>query len=380
MNILFYMTRYPGIGGIEKVTSIIAVALLENHSVAVLSHLHQNSCSVPTGVTLYYMPDSGHWNSVENIQYGNELMSSNNFDVIVYQDSYAPTEKIVCSMASNHRVPLIVFEHNSPLFVKKKRTLEPIISPTGLMRRILYPYLLWKEICRKRYLLSYSSKYILLSRGFIPEFCKLIGEREDNPKVSFIHNPIVHIKTTATRKKNVILCVSRLEKEKRIDLMLNIWHSISSKLVNWKFVIVGDGSERKSLERKIRRRNIPRVELMGYANPLSYYEEAKIFWMTSKFEGWGMTLVEAMQCACVPIVYDTFSSLQDIVDNGINGYIVPDNDFRIFMQRTLELARHEQNRERMALLCVDKSKQFDIVETIKQWTALLNSVVGNRNS
>lgn len=361
-------------------TSIIAVALLENHSVAVLSHLHQNSCSVPTGVTLYYMPDSGHWNSVENIQYGNELMSSNNFDVIVYQDSYAPTEKIVCSMASNHRVPLIVFEHNSPLFVKKKRTLEPIISPTGLMRRILYPYLLWKEICRKRYLLSYSSKYILLSRGFIPEFCKLIGEREDNPKVSFIHNPIVHIKTTATRKKNVILCVSRLEKEKRIDLMLNIWHSISSKLVNWKFVIVGDGSERKSLERKIRRRNIPRVELMGYANPLSYYEEAKIFWMTSKFEGWGMTLVEAMQCACVPIVYDTFSSLQDIVDNGINGYIVPDNDFRIFMQRTLELARHEQNRERMALLCVDKSKQFDIVETIKQWTALLNSVVGNRNS
>jgi len=48
--------------------------------------------------------------------------------------------------------------------------------------------------------------------------------------------------------------------------------------------------------------------------------------MTSRFEGWPMVLMEAMQMGVVPVVYNSFESLSDIVVDGENGYIIPNND------------------------------------------------------
>ena len=48
--------------------------------------------------------------------------------------------------------------------------------------------------------------------------------------------------------------------------------------------------ERDKLQSKVEKESIPRVEFMGFTNPIPYYQRSKIFWMTSKFEGWGLTL------------------------------------------------------------------------------------------
>ena len=130
--------------------------------------------------------------------------------------------------------------------------------------------------------------------------------------------------------------------------MLMIWQIIAKQLPDWKFVVVGDGNEKDILIKQAK--NIPRTEFVGYAKPDSYYKKSKIFMMMSQFEGWGMTIVESMHYGCVPVVYDSFSALADIIDNSVNGFIIPNNDISEYESAIITLARNEDIRKKCLCL------------------------------
>lgn len=375
MDLLFYLTRYPGVGGIENVTNMIAKRLLDGNQISILAHIQQEGVIPIGGVTLFAMPNDKEWSAVENFEYVDKVIGERHFDAIIYQDSYAPTEHIVCEVAQKHNIPLYVFEHNSPLFVYNKRDLVPITNIMGLIRRILHPYLLRKEIKRKRYLLMHSTKYILLSKKFIPEFCKLIAANENDSRITYMNNPALPAECcVGMRKENIILCVSRLAREKCVDKMLVIWQQLALVLPDWKFIIVGDGPERSKLEHYVQKHQVPRVQFMGFAKPTEYYQRAKIFWMTSKFEGWGMTLIEAMQQGCVPVAYQTFSSITDIIDNGHNGYLVEPNRTDMFIKSTILLACNDQLWHDFSKATIKKVDNFSIKKIVKEWNNLIKGV------
>lgn len=368
MKILFYLSRYPGIGGIENVTTIIVERLLKHCSISILSHKQQEGVSLPLELNLYTMPDSIAWNSRINYDFFKKVVEENKFDAIVYQDSYAPTEHIVCKISKDYKIPLYVFEHNSPMFIYNKRNLDPITTPKGFLRRLLHPYLLHKEIIRKRYLLDHCRKYVLLSKQYIPEFCNLIGADVHDKRITYINNPATSIEAGKTiKKENIILCVARLAKEKSVDKMIRIWSDLAPITPDWKFIIVGDGPEKSKLEGIVKKNNIPRVEFTGFAKPTKYYQKSKIFWMTSKYEGWPMTLVEAMQQGCVPIGYETFSSIRDIIDSGRNGYLVEPNNENMFKNHTILLAKDDTHRSQLANLAIKKTEEFSLDMIINKW-------------
>lgn len=371
MNILFYLTRYPSVGGIENVTNIIASELIREHNISVISHISQDA-PVVNGIKIYRMPNASMWSAKENYEYAEEVVSGNQFDAIIYQDSYAPKERIACGVAEHHNIPLYVFEHNSPLFIYNKRNLDPITTPKGILRRLLHPYLLYKEIKRKRYLLEHCAKYVLLSKQFIPEFCNLIGIDINDSRITYINNPAVNVVIKKdVPKENIILCVSRLAQEKCIDKMVRMWRELSSQLPNWRFIIVGDGPERGKLESVVRKMNVPRIEFIGFAEPTDYYQRAKIFWMTSKYEGWGMTLIEAMQHGCVPVAFKTFSSIIDIIDDGQNGYLVAPDDKQGLKERSIQLANDSTLRSVLAETAIKKVEEFALSRIINKWSKLL---------
>lgn len=366
------MTRYPGWGGIENVTSLIVSELSKTESVFILSHLQQNRPDLSlSDITLYEMPDKDKWVTSANCSFAEKIVVDHSIDAIIYQDSYAPTEKIVCELASKLSIKLFVFEHNSPLYIYNKRDLDLITTIKGFLRRVLHKYLLNKEIERKKYLLSHCKKYVLLSEKFIPEFCQLIGVNNSDNRITYINNPIQVSINHKAKKENLILCVSRLAKEKRVDVMLDMWKLACEQLSNWRFIIVGDGMERDKLQSKVEKESIPRVEFMGFTNPTPYYQRSKIFWMTSKFEGWGLTLVEAMQQGCVPVVWHSFSSLTDIIDNGISGVVVPNKDTSAFLSSLMTLAKNPGIFSQMSKASLEKAKCFGVDEILKKWYELL---------
>lgn len=376
MNILFYLTRFPGVGGIETVTSQIikALTLKGCYTIDVISHWQQEQKGEICAHHIYSMPNNKQWMAQENIIYACDVVKNGHYNVIIYQDSYAPTEKIVCHLSKMYNIPLIVFEHNTPLFIYKKRDLSSWIVPKSLMRRLLHSYLLKKEIRRKKMLLSHSSHYVLLSEAYISEFCTLIGFKNDG-KVTYINNPVMLTPICFNQlkeKENILLYVGRLVAEKGVDKMLHMWAKISKELpADWQFVIVGDGPERTRLERLSIILQLRNIHFEGFRDPKLYYERAKVFIMMSKYEGWPLTLCEAMSQGTVPIVLNSFSAAQDIIKDGINGFLV--HDEQVGCQRLLQLMHNSQQLADMSMRAVVYTKKYSIENIISQWECLLNS-------
>ena len=96
-NILFYLTRFPGWGGIETVTEIIGLQLnKQGYDITILTHTRQDRPSKLLDKVHYYvMPDEGQYNTVQNQEYLKEIIFRQNIDILLFQDSYADNHYIV---------------------------------------------------------------------------------------------------------------------------------------------------------------------------------------------------------------------------------------------------------------------------------------------
>lgn len=378
-SICFYMTRFPGYAGIETVTYCVIKRLHELHpdwNLVVVAHFRQyvKEQELPSDIKLYHFPgadgaaDNYDWHNHSFSDFLTDILKNEHIDTLIYQDSYAPTHKLVCKLSRQLDIRLIVFEHSTPLNypLAYRAGLQPFI------KWLYYPVGLLRVIMRKRCLYRHCYRYVLLSRHFIDEFFTLT-KIHDRSKIAYINNPVVPLSEQCvnTDKENIILYVGRLTRMKRVDLMLKVWHKLSVKYPGWRFVCVGDGEERHDLEHYVHENNICNVEFCGYQQPSSFYARSKINWMMSIYEGWGMTLVEAMQHGCVPIAFNTFSSVNDIIDNGSNGYLVEDNNEEEFLSQTSKLMENHILLQQMSQAAKDKVHHFEIEKIIGQWEKLL---------
>ena len=95
--------------------------------------------------------------------------------------------------------------------------------------------------------------------------------------------------------------------------------------------------------------------------------------MTSAFEGFGMTLVEAQQYAIVPMAMDTYSSLHDIIKNEYNGIIVSDNDIKGYVEKLKKLMADKEYR-RLAMNGLESCKKFAVEFIANQWENLFTKL------
>lgn len=372
-KILFYLTRYPGYGGIESVTSLVIERLTQfNVSVSVMSYLEQyNPNILLDNIKLYHMPDQGKWDSDINCKYAENIFEQEKFDCVIYQDSYAPTEDLICYLTQKYHTKLFVFEHSSPLYVNYKRSLDPIYTFKGFGRFLFHRLLLKKDISRKKKLYGACESYILLSKQYISEFISLLN-LQDHSKLLYINNPLVLDLTLENlTKENVIVFVGQFTKNKGIDRILDIWEKIYLEHRDWKLLLIGDGPERISIEEKVRKEKICNVYIEGYKDPTPYYKIAKLFFMVSRFEGWPMTLLESMSYGVVPIAYGSFSSIYDIVDDKENGYIINKNDIRSFISTADEIMKDDGLFNQLSLSCMRKVEGFNVELIINKWRKLL---------
>ena len=383
MKILFYLSRFPGWGGIETITEMVGSRLSElGYQLSILTHVQQNRPSQLMEKANYYlMPDAGSWDTAGNREYAVRVMNELHPDVVIYQDSYAGTDGILSAMKKvTLGSKIVVFEHNTPLYTRKTLSLlKRAPLPVEVYRRLYSrPRQLREDRRRHLALLKMCDKYVLLSKAYISELeevCGILPSDELVKKISFINNPILPLDPVKSDRINMILFVGQINGQKRVDIMLDIWGTrLSSNYEDWTFAIVGDGLNREAVHAQMTNGHFRRVQFCGYQVPTAYYQKAKVFWMTSVFEGWPMTLLEAMQQGCVPVVMDTFASVHDIIDDGINGYVVSADDVDAFANKTQQLMNDDVLRERMAEAAREKSTRFNVDNIIDKWVALLNDL------
>ena len=130
-------------------------------------------------------------------------------------------------------------------------------------------------------------------------------------------------------KKNIVLAAGRLTYQKGFDLLIKAWSQISSEVRDeWLLKIVGEGEDRTSLEHQITSLGIEaQINMPGSSNDMiSEYQQASVFVLSSRFEGFGLVLTEALTFNTPVISFDCPDGPSEIIFNEKNGLLVTQND------------------------------------------------------
>lgn len=182
----------------------------------------------------------------------------------------------------------------------------------------------------------------------------------------------------------IILMASRLSREKNISLALSVFSEVVKKHKNAGLIIVGDGSEKENLKKLAREhmleKNIVLENWIGQDDLISYYKTADLFLLTSNYEGYGMSVVEAMASGC-PVLMTDVSLAGEILINKKDGLVVSVGDKERLRDAILCLIYDpnlRQNLAKNAKITVSffKSKK----EYLQDYLSLFLSCVNNYKS
>ena len=134
---------------------------------------------------------------------------------------------------------------------------------------------------------------------------------------------------------------------------------------------MGDGADFAKYKEIIFQNSLKHVSLVGRRDPLQYYKDSAIFMMTSVHEGFGLTIVEAQNYGCVPIVFNSFSSVSDIITNRINGIIIPNNNITMYIAELKRIMKDVGCREIMSNNAIESAISFNIETIGRNWINIL---------
>ncbi len=140
--------------------------------------------------------------------------------------------------------------------------------------------------------------------------------------------------------KLIIITVARMTKKKGVQNLAGIAPSLLKKHKNLIFLMIGDGSLRKSLEKKLEKSGLSENFCFTGEVPrktvLEYLEQADIFALPSSDEAFGISILEAIS-KNVPVVAMNHSGVSDIIEHGVNGYLASDlSEFESCVQDLIE--------------------------------------------
>lgn len=226
-----------------------------------------------------------------------------------------------------------------------------------------------------RYSVKRSDYVIVLTDGDLKAYQKRLGRKK---AICRIYNPVAYEpeNEAGAEKKKMILSVGRLVPEKGIEYIKKVSIKILERHPEWQWIILGDGVERKNLEQFIMKNHLQnRLILKGNVeNVDEYMKQASIFVITSKYEGLGLSMLEAraMKVACVSFAVKM--GPRELIHNGIDGYLVRPFDCNRMVQRIERLINDPKKRNKFAenaYLCMDA---FKLKKIINQWKDILESL------
>lgn len=384
MNILFTLKSFA-VGGVEKVTLQLANKFKEEgHHVLVFalcsSTLGDSGHHVLQGIDIYV--GNGVKVSKYNINSYSSIVASFSPDVIINQwgQNFYPL-RLIRKVVRRDNVKIITVLHCSPKMNGRLYTLIRSLSGSSklLNRMVIKGKLFLTHLASKiclTYNYVYSDYFVLLSESFIDDFKEYVYLMNYR-KLKVIHNPITTLEQTSPdslEKDNLALFVGRIDENKSVSRIIDVWNMLKSCNSEWTLRIIGDGAQLQNVKRKVSTYKLCNVEFLGFQDPLTSYKKAKILFLTSDFEGVPLVVMEAMNNSCVPIVYGSFSSIYDVIDDGTDGFIIkPIHGTFSAEQMALQtktLLKDERKFQYMSNFAYSKSLVYSMSNIYDEWLNL----------
>lgn len=208
-------------------------------------------------------------------------------------------------------------------------------------------------------------------------------------KVSVIPNPLMpqhqgslrqRVQTTILLRKGDarwVLAIGRLSVEKGFDLLISAFARVAAHYPKWHLVIAGEGPERSALTAQITGfRLTERIHLLGFCNDAqALMRQADLFVLPSRYEGMPNALMEAMATGCPCISFDCESGPAELIDHGVNGWLVAPENVVALAAALEQLMRDPSASQRLGVAAKAVTERFAVEVVITQWNSLIASAI-----
>jgi glycosyltransferase involved in cell wall biosynthesis len=172
------------------------------------------------------------------------------------------------------------------------------------------------------------------------------------------------------------IAVGRLEYQKGFDLLIDIFYKFKQypDVSHWRLLLVGEGNQRKNLEAKIQKLNLTEeIILIGATRDVNkYYAMSEIFLMSSRWEGMPLVIDEAMFFQLPIIAFDCETGPREMIDDGVNGFLVPLGQSDRFVEIMLSLVRDNLLLAKIKQNCTSSIERRSDRAILDKWNSLFN--------
>lgn len=173
-----------------------------------------------------------------------------------------------------------------------------------------------------------------------------------------------------------VVAIARYSHEKGIDLLLKAWAIAENKTDDWRLDIFGDG-DRTAYEHLIDDLSIDRsrCQLHGRTNNVEQeYVNSSLFVLSSRFEGFGMVITEAMACGLPVVSFDCPWGPRSIISNHEDGLLVENGDVAALAEGLSSMINDNSLRQSMHNAGLRNVQRFNINQIAEQWKSLFESI------
>ena len=360
MKLLYITNGINGSGGLERVLSVKVSMLAEKFgyevSVMVLNQTHQNPFYEFSSKIKFYSIEVGgnplrYWESYKNgIQ---KTVDTINPDVIAVCDDGLKAFFVPTFLKTNAK---IIYERHVSKLIEAR-------AGQGTVKKFITKlkwFLMGKFGAR-------FSKFIVLTEGNKNEWPTL-------KNVEVISNPLsFYPDKTAVLENKTVICVGKIAYQKGQDLLVKAWEKVIQKYPDWKLELYGKANENFLKTDHLKEKNI--YFFPPQKNIADRYLDSSVCVMSSRFEGFGMVLIEAMACGVPCVSFDCDYGPGDIIEDGEDGFLVEKENTDDLAEKLMLLIENEAMRKRFGINAKENVKRFLPENILLKWDDLFKSLV-----
>lgn len=355
-----FVTANLGSGGAERVISLLANQFcLRGHEVEIIFFRDR---------LIFYELDE----RVKVVISGEECHSDAMWRKMLWLRKYIKTTKpdvVVPFRVSVYCTTILsLFGTNTPIVASER--IDPHIPDSywTVLRKLLLPFVK-HLVVQTSYIKSYYPKFIQKKTSVIPNpvreeaFCQ-------------IENGELRIENLV--KLNRIISVARLAPQKNQKMMIEAFAKVADEFPDWQLVIFGEGPLRAELESLVSSFKLEgRVSLPGRTeHVIEELRKSKIFCLSSDYEGMSNSMIEAI-CVGLPIVSTKVSGTEELVQDGVNGYLIDNQDVQKMSLSLSEMMGNEQLLKDMGEYNSNLGTNFQLTRITNEWDEILIGFYGN---
>ena len=355
-------------GGAERVVVSLAEGFqLDGHQVTVITGTEKDTdfYQLPPGVDRLPLgimgisknPLDAIKSNLERVSTLRKAIKASEPDIVMAHLTETNVLTVLATLKTKY--PVLITEHCDPNLISYGRFWETL-------RRLVYPF---------------ATKLVSVSQGVEDYFTWM-----PKNKKTVIYNPFfvsknasseIEIPTGVDPERKWIMSMGRLTEQKGFDILLRAFAKVAPKYPDWQLIILGEGELRNELEGLKAELNLnERAILPGRVkNPFLLMERAQFFVMSSRFEGFPMAHGEAMLCGLPIIATDCPSGPKELVRDGIDGILIPNQDEAALTEAIERLITNPEEREKFAKSAPEVGTRFSLKNIIQDWTNISDRAI-----